>query len=115
MDQFDWQHGTYVLIDGHTFSAAMSNAVQFKQILNARVIGMPTGGDPNHFSESYRFVLPNSKRHLSLSKRYYPFIFDETDALYPDQAVKKTWQDYKQGKDTVLLTVLDNIIKNQHP
>jgi len=111
MDQFDWKTGVFVLTDEHTFSAAMSNTVQFKQILNARIFGTPTGGDPNQFSESHRFVLPNSKRKLSVSKRYYPFLFDDTDAVYPNVIVETSWLDYQQGKDPVLSAVLAEIEK----
>ncbi|RUO35943.1 hypothetical protein CWE13_10360 [Aliidiomarina shirensis] len=66
MNQFDWLTGAVLLIDEHTFSAAMTNVIQFKQLFNATVIGKPAGGGPNHYSESYRFELPNSKRNLSL-------------------------------------------------
>ncbi|RZQ52691.1 peptidase S41 [Pseudoalteromonas phenolica] len=111
LDQFDWKAGVFVLTDEHTFSAAMSNTVQFKQILNARIFGTPTGGDPNQFSESYRFVLPNSKRKLSVSKRYYPFLFEDTDAVYPDELIETSWLDYQQGNDTVLSAVLTEIEK----
>jgi C-terminal processing protease CtpA/Prc len=111
MDQFDWKTGVFVLTDEHTFSAAMSNTIQFKQILNARTFGTPTGGDPNQFSESHRFVLPNSKRKLSLSKRYYPFLFEDTDAVYPDVLLETSWLDYQQGKDPVLSAVLAEIEK----
>ncbi|TLX48009.1 peptidase S41 [Pseudoalteromonas phenolica] len=111
LDQFDWKTGVFVLTDEQTFSAAMSNTVQFKQILNARIFGTPTGGDPNQFSESYRFALPNSKRKLSVSKRYYPFLFDNTDAVYPDVLIETSWLDYQQGNDPVLSAVLAEIEK----
>ena len=111
LDQFDWKTGVFVLTDEHTFSAAMSNTVQFKQILNARIFGTPTGGDPNQFSESSRFILPNSKRNLSVSKRYYPFLFEDTDAVYPDVLVETSWLDYQQEKDPVLSVVLAEIEK----
>jgi len=111
LDQFDWKAGMFVLTDEHTFSAAMSNTVQFKQILNARIFGTPTGGDPNQFSESYRFVLPNSKRKLSVSKRYYPFLIEDTDAVYPDVSIETSWLDYQHGNDPVLSAVLAEIEK----
>mgnify|MGYP003914378297 CR=1 FL=1 len=107
IEHFDWLTGGVVLTDGHTFSAAMSNAVQFKQLLNARVIGESTGGDPNAYSENYNFELPNSKRKLSLSIRYYPFIEQQTDALYPDIHVSPSWQEYEEGVDAVLLKALE--------
>ncbi|ALO44071.1 S41 family peptidase [Pseudoalteromonas phenolica] len=111
LDQFNWKTGVFVFTDEHTFSAAMSNTIQFKQILNARIFGTPTGGDPNQFSESYRFVLPNSKRKLSVSKRYYPFLFKDTDAVHPDELIETSWIDYQQGKDPVLSAVLAEIEK----
>ncbi|OHU85798.1 MULTISPECIES: peptidase S41 [Pseudoalteromonas] len=106
LPQFDWLAGTALLTDGHTFSAAMSNVLQFRQIFNAKIIGEPTGGDPNTFSESYRFALPNSGRQLSLSVRYYPFIDEETDAVYPDVLVNTRWDDFQNGTDKVLLKAL---------
>lgn len=107
LKQFDWLTGAVLLTDGHTFSAAMSNVVQFKQLFNATVIGKPTGGDPNTFSESYRFELPNSKRKLSLSIRYYPFLEKPTEAVYPDEIVAQSWDEYEQGLDVVLSKALE--------
>ncbi|WP_126798402.1 S41 family peptidase [Aliidiomarina soli] len=108
LKQFDWLTGAVLLTDGHTFSAAMSNVVQFKQLFNATVIGEPTGGDPNHFSESYRFELPNSKRKLSLSIRYYPFLEKPTDAVYPEELVTQSWEEYEKGLDVVLVRALEH-------
>lgn len=112
IEQFDWQTGAAILIDGHTFSAAMSNAVQFKQIFNGTLIGEPTGADPNHYAEAYRFQLPNSGRNISLSIRYYPFLFEETDAVYPDITVKQSWEDYKEGKDTGIQSAITHLKSN---
>ncbi|WP_046006829.1 peptidase S41 [Pseudoalteromonas rubra] len=109
LDQFDWMQGVYVLSDGATFSAAMSNTVQFKQILNARVAGTPTGGDPNHFAENSVYSLPNSGRRFSLSKRYYPFSDVQSHAVYPDIKIAPSWEDYRQGKDTVLIYILSQL------
>lgn len=108
LNQFDWLTGAVLLTDGYTFSAAMSNVVQFKQLFNATVIGEPTGGDPNHFSESYRFELPNSKRKLSLSIRYYPFLAEPTDAVYPDELVTQSWEEFIKGFDVVLMRAMEH-------
>ncbi|WP_194866733.1 S41 family peptidase [Pseudoalteromonas sp. PPB1] len=106
LDQIDWMQGVYVLTDGATFSAAMSNTAQFRQILNAQVVGTPTGGDPNHFAENSQFLMPNSGRRFTLSKRYYPFIAEQSDAVYPDIYIEPSWDDYRHGKDTVLTELL---------
>ncbi len=107
LDQFDWLQGAFILIDSGTFSASMSNAVQFKRIFNGTLMGMPTGGDPNQFSENFSTRLPNSKRKISLSVRYYPFIFEPTDALYPDVRIDTSWQNYQHGIDPVLVKTLE--------
>ncbi|MCO7190356.1 MULTISPECIES: S41 family peptidase [unclassified Pseudoalteromonas] len=109
LDQIDWMQGVYVLSDGETFSAAMTNTVQFRQILNATVVGTPTGGDPNQFSENSVFSLPNSGRRFSLSKRYYPFSDVQSDAVYPDIHITPSWEDYRTGKDTVLIYLLSQL------
>lgn len=106
LDQLDWLKGIYVLINSGTQSAAMSNAAQFQQLLNATLVGMPTGADPNHFMETGRAVLPNSQRKFSYSKRYYRFVAAETDALYPDIRIEQSWQSYRSGEDEVLKKVV---------
>jgi hypothetical protein len=106
LDNIDWNNGVTVLINEGTFSAAMSNAAQFKQLLNAKLVGRPTGGDPNHYAETNRFSLPNSGRSVSVSKRYYGFTAKPSDALYPEQTEVQTWQDYQHGRDTILLELL---------
>ncbi|MFC3032939.1 S41 family peptidase [Pseudoalteromonas fenneropenaei] len=97
----DWQRGVVTLINAGTFSAAMSNAAQYKQLLNAKLIGTPTGGDPNQYGELHVFTLPNSKRQVSVSERYYAFVATPTDALYPDIVVTPTWLDYLEQRDVV--------------
>ncbi|ALU41475.1 S41 family peptidase [Pseudoalteromonas rubra] len=106
LDQIDWMRGVYVLTDSVTFSAAMSNTAQFRQILNAQVVGTPTGGDPNHFAENSQFLMPNSGRRFTLSKRYYPFIAEQSDSVYPDIHIEPSWDDYRRGRDTVLTELL---------
>lgn len=109
LPQFDWQHGIFVLINEGTQSAAMANAAQYQQLLNARLVGAATGADPNHYMETGRDKLPNSGRAFSYSIRYYRFVPQPTDALYPDIAVPSDWESYQQGKDVVLQTVIQQI------
>ena len=42
-DGIDWKAGVYLLTDHGSYSAAVSNAVQFSQMLGARRVGEPTG------------------------------------------------------------------------
>lgn len=108
-DSIDWKSGVYVLIDNVTFSAAMSNAAQFSQILNATLVGTPTGAKPSGYQDMGQFTLPNSGLDVTYSKRLYHFKEDQKDALYPDVQVEISIQDYRDGNDRQLLWVLKDI------
>ncbi|WP_444929485.1 hypothetical protein ACJJIF_16845 [Microbulbifer sp. SSSA002] len=109
LDQLDWRKGIFVMMDAGTQSAAMSNAAQYQQILNATLVGSPTGADPNIASETNHFRLKNSNRSISISKRYYGFRQTPSDALYPDLPMTTRWEDYKEGRDGPLLQLLSFI------
>ncbi|WP_299589190.1 hypothetical protein [uncultured Microbulbifer sp.] len=109
LDQLDWRQGIFVMMDSGTQSAAMCNTAQYQQILNATLVGSPTGADPNIASEANYFRLKNSKRSVSISKRYYGFIESPSDALYPDLTMTTSWEDYKEGRDGALLQLLNFI------
>ncbi len=108
-DSIDWKNGVFVLIDNATFSAAMSNAAQFSQILNAKLIGEPTGGRPSGYQDMGQFKLPNSGLAVTYSKRLYHFKDHQKDALYPDVTVGVSLEDFKNQTDTQLRWVLSHI------
>ncbi len=109
MSQFDWQHGIYVLMDYQTQSAAMSNAAQFRQILNATLVGEPTGADPNHYMENSTFRLPHSTRRITSSIRYYRFIEAPADTLTPDIHIPVTKSAWFNGEDQGMQAIIDRI------
>jgi hypothetical protein len=108
-DSIDWNEGVYVLIGRHTYSAAMSNAVQFRQILNARLVGEPTGGNPVSYSELGWFDLPNSNRTVLFSERYYRFQADDSPGVQPDVPVELTPGEFIAGSDAVLEWVMRDV------
>jgi hypothetical protein len=118
VDNIDWQNGVYVLVDHGTFSAASSNAVQYRQILNAQVIGEPSGGNPHGYQDSDTFYLPNSGWPISYSKRLFRLQDKKTAGVEPDTVISLTWEDYQKGIDTQLLWVVNKIAakrkQNQH-
>lgn len=109
VDSLDWKDGIYMMTGRHTFSAAMSNAAQFRQILNARLVGEPTGGDPNGYGETGSFRLPHSDRLVIHSKRMYRFELADTDTITPDVFVDWPAEQYFAGEDTVLNWIKDDI------
>lgn len=84
-----------VIIGRETFSSALLNAYDFKNNTNAKIIGEPSGGKPNCYGEILRITLPNSKLLVTYSTRFYNLIDDDrVDALYPDEIVLETIEDY---------------------
>lgn len=108
-DSINWKSGVYVLIDNVTFSAAMSNAAQFSQLLNAKLVGEPTGAIPSGYQDMGQFKLPNSKLDVTYSKRLYHFTKDDKDALYPDILIEHSISEYKGNRDRQLEWILNDI------
>ncbi len=110
-DSIDWKSGVYVLTDQGTFSAAMSNAAQYSQILNARRVGQPTGGKPSGYQDMGQFVLPGSALVVTYSKRKYRFDAAGNDSLLPDVPIEASIDDYIKGDDRVIAWVLADVKK----
>lgn len=72
-----------MLKDRVTFSAAMV-AVRFKQLLNAKVVGEPTGANPNGYQDMTQFNLPNSDLLITCSKRLFRIQDNNTMGMQPD-------------------------------
>lgn len=106
-DSIDWKNGVYALIGAKTFSAAMSNSAQYRQLLNARLIGEPTGGRPCGYQDMGQFNLPNSGLLVTYSKRR--FCIEEGEAVIPDIVVPMTKADYIALHDAALEQALADI------
>src|SRR5205823_7059198 len=91
----------FVLIGANTFSAAMSNAAQFRTHTRALLVGQPIGERPNSYQEPRQFTLPNSHLVVHYSTRYYKFVEGQDNVVTPDKVITPTWEDYKNGHDVV--------------
>lgn len=109
IDSLNWQNGIYVLINEGTYSAASSNAIHFRQILNAKIVGQPSGGAPHGIQDVDSITLPNSGWKVKYSKRKFRFTDVVSDGIQPDVFIANDWNDYKQGLDTAMKWVLDDI------
>ena len=98
--------GLFVITGRSTQSAAVVNTVDFRKEMNAIVVGEPTGGRPNGYSEHGEFQLPNSHFVVSYSSRYYKFQDQDTPAVMPDKLIEPDWQSYKAGRDPVMDWIL---------
>lgn len=96
----------FVLIGRATFSAAMTNATDFRRETEALLVGEPTGARPNGFQELHTFTLPNSKLKVACSIRRYRFDDAGRDAVYPDVEAAPDWADFAQGRDRAIEAAL---------
>jgi len=96
----------FVLIGPDTFSAAMSNAAQFRSMTNATLVGQPIGERPNSYQEPREFTLPNSHLVVRYSTQFYKFVEGDANIVSPDKEIIPTWEDYKNGRDPVLEWIL---------
>lgn len=113
-DSIDWKSGVYVLTDKVTFSAATSNASQFRQILNAKIVGEPTGSNPTGYQDMGQFKLPNSGIYVTYSKRLFRFQDKVTQGVQPDVLIKYDWNSYSNGIDNMMNWVINDIKKKNN-
>ena len=95
----------YAITGRRTFSAAMVNAIDLRKA-GATLVGEPTGGRPNGYSENESLVLPNSRLAVGYSTMHYRFADDADDAVKPDHPAPITWPDYAAGRDAALEWIL---------
>jgi len=107
-DPVDWKSSVYVLADNVTFSAATSNTALFRELLNAKIVGEPTGSNPTGYQDMDTFKLPNSKLVICYSKRYFRIQETTTQGIQPDVPMKYEWQSFLQGKDNMLEWVVND-------
>lgn len=110
-DPVDWKSGVYVLCDNVTFSAATSNTALFRELLNAKIIGEPTGSNPTGYQDMDTFELPNSKLVICYSKRLFRIQETVSSGVQPDVSLKYEWESFSKGKDNMLEWVISDMKK----
>ena len=95
----------YVLTGRRTFSAAMTNAVDFRIMTNATLVGEPPGAAPNNWQEVRFFHLPHSGLRVGVSTLYYEFLPGE-DAVHPDIFVPPVPEDWGNEYDAAVRHIL---------
>lgn len=96
----------FVVIGRRTFSAAMTNAIDFRKETNAILVGEPAGERPNSYQENDEMKLPNSGLVVSYLTKYYKFLDEDAPAVMPDKRIDPNWLDYKAGRDPVMDWIL---------
>ena len=96
----------FVITGRRTFSAAMVNAIDLRNLLGATLVGEPPGEKPNSYQENDEMVLPRSKIVISYSTRYYTFLEPDADAVMPDQLIAPTFEAFRDRRDEPLEWIL---------
>jgi len=102
----------YGIIGRNTFSSAIINAFDLKRVLKSPLYGEATAGKPNHHGEVRTFELPHSKWTVQYSTKYFRFVAEEVDSLYPDVTVEASFEDYVTGRDPVLERLLEDVLSH---
>ena len=108
-DPVDWKNGVYVLADKVTFSAAASNTALFRELLNAKIVGEPTGSNPTGYQDMDTFGLPNSKLIVCYSKRLFRIQETASPGVQPDVLLNYDWASFSKGRDNMLEWVINEI------
>jgi len=92
-----------VLIGRTTFSAAVHFAVDVKRGTSAILVGEPTGGSPNHYSDTDPVMLPISGYTINVPRIHFVKLPGQSGLqLDPDVTVPLTGADFFAGRDPVL-------------
>ena len=105
------QHGRlFAIVGRRTFSAAMNLASDLETHTNVMFVGEPTGSKPNFYGEDSIYRLPFSGLVGSVSTRRWQGGFNSSDQriwIAPDLAAPMSSEDYRNGRDPALETILD--------
>lgn len=93
----------YVIVGRRTFSAGLIHAMEAKRLLNATIIGEPTGGKPEFFGSVDQMYLPTSCLGISFSRAKRKTSSNdellEANTLTPDMVFPVKFSDVMFGTD----------------
>ncbi|MFB6341184.1 S41 family peptidase [Saccharicrinis sp. FJH62] len=89
----------YVIIGRKTFSSAIINAMDFRNMTNAILVGEETSGKPNHLGEVKRMQLPSSGLSVQYSTKYFKRTDKDLKTITPDHIIEASFKDFKEGRD----------------
>ena len=101
--------GTFFTIIGReTFSAAQNLANLLDAHTQTIFVGEPTGGAPNHFGDSLRLTLPNSKLSINLVSVWWQDLDPRDQRLWiaPQIAAQLSSADDRNGTDPALDAII---------
>ena len=93
---------TYVLVGRVTFSSGLLAATELAAKAGAKLVGTPTGGNPNSYGEIKVFTLPHSKLVGQYSTKRFEDANHPGDTVTPDVVVHVVADDWFSGRDPAM-------------
>jgi len=75
--------------------------MDFRLNTQAILIVKPTGGESNHFGEGKILRLPKTKLLIQYSSKYFKYIDEDVDVVFPDIEVDSRYEDYLNAVDPI--------------
>lgn len=97
----------FVILGRRTFSSAIINAMNFKNLTKAIFVGEETSGSPNHYGEVKSMILPKSGLIVNYSTKYIKTTDENIQTLKPDINIELSYSEYMQGIDPVYNTIIE--------
>src|SRR4051812_42948493 len=103
--KYDVPGRLYVLTGRRTWSAAQMLTTELMKYTTAIFVGEPTASHGNHYGDSYRIVLPNSRVTVRVATLWHQYLDsrDKRVMIEPQIKAALTYADYVAGRDPALL------------
>jgi hypothetical protein len=106
--KYDVPGHLYVLTGRRTWSAAQMLVTELMKYTTAIFVGEPTASHGNHYGDSYRIVMPNSKVTVRVATLWHQYLDprDKRPMIEPQIEAPLTFVDYVAGRDPALTAAL---------
>jgi C-terminal processing protease CtpA/Prc len=102
--RYDVPGRLFVLTGRRTWSAAQMLVTELQKYTTAIFVGEPTASHGNHYGDSFRIVMPNSRVTVRVSTLWHPYLDSRDKRQMIEPAVKAplSYADYRAGRDPAL-------------
>jgi hypothetical protein len=110
--RYDVPGRLFVITGRRTFSAAQMLVTELRKYSSAVFVGEPTASKGNHYGDSFRIVMPNSRVTVRVSTLWHQYV-DSRDTramIEPAIAAPLTFADYAAGRDPALAAVRARVL-----
>ena len=106
--RYDTPGRLFVLTGRRTWSAAQMLVTELQKYTTAIFVGEPTASHGNHYGDSFRIVMPNSRVTVRVATLWHQYLDprDKRTMIEPSIKAPLTFADYLAGRDPGLFAVL---------